>query len=112
MEEAVFMRNGLFGLAILAALRYIPGFLDRMTTWAVKHAENEHRVEDRLQATLADELKGNRLEREAARQERLVMHALIAELKALREDIRNLNILIHDFDTRLGLYFNSKGEKP
>lgn len=108
MEEAVLARYGLLGLAVLIFITYAPRLLDKMTTWAMRHAENEDRAEERLQATLADELKGGRLEREAYRQEReqylQEIKTLGAKIALLDQRISEAIILIRDFDDRMRLH--------
>lgn len=122
IAEQVFVRYGLLGLAVLALIYFVPRWLDKMTNWAIKNAENEDRADERFASILAKELEGGRLEREAYRQEKeqylaaiRTLEAKIALLDQRLADalaaIRNLTVLINDFDMRLGLYLKSRGEK-
>lgn len=127
VEEFVLSRWGLLGLAVLALITFGPRLLDRLTAWAIKHAENEDRSEEKVTDAFIDELKRSGLERESARQERIqmiaaqnnlaiAMHALRGDIDALRgnisglrDDIRQHTVFIQDLDARLSLYFNSRG---
>jgi len=120
VEEFVLSRWGLLGLAVLALVTFGPRLLDRLTAWAIKHAENEDRSGEKVTDAFIDELKRSGLEREAARQERIQMvtaqnnlaiavHTLSGDIAGLREDIRQHTVFIRDFDARLSLYFNSRG---
>lgn len=128
MEELILTRWGLLGIVVLVAIRYVPRWLDRLTAWAIKHAETDDRTDEKMTDAIIDELRRGGMEREAARQERLQMvtaqqnlvmalHTHSGDLVALRDDLRDFGMQLRDFgtrlqdfDARLSLYFRTRGE--
>lgn len=111
IEEAVFTRYGLLGLVVLALTIFGPRLLDKMTTWAVKHSENEDRSDEKVTDAFVEELRGSRLERDAYRLEReqylTEMKTLSAKIALLEQRLSDVIILVRDFDERMRLHMSS-----
>lgn len=103
----VFARYGLLGLVVLTLIVFGPRLLDRLTAWAVTHAENEDRSDDKMQNAVIDQLQRRSDENAALL---VTYQSLAGDIIALRGDIHNLTVLIKDFDARLSLYFRSRSQ--
>jgi hypothetical protein len=111
MEADIYARYGLLGLIVFALITFGPRLLDKMTTWAMKHTESEDRSDEKVTDAFVEELRGNRLERDAYRLEReqylTEMKTLSAKIALLEQRLSDVIILVRDFDERMRLHMQS-----
>jgi hypothetical protein len=94
MEETVYLRSGLLGLAVLMFVNTFPRFVDRVTGWIVKHSENEDRAEDKLQDAFIEELRSSRAERLTVGTN---VGNLMVEMQAFRRSVDTFAIEVMGF---------------
>lgn len=116
MEEVILSRWGLLGLGVFALITFGPRWLDRLTAWAVKHAENEDRADDKMQDAFFEQLRAERSERRLSFETIGTLTGVISQhtkaLEAHTRKIEDHTVLLQDVLERLRLVMNRQEKHP
>lgn len=115
MEEMVLSRWGLLGFAVFVALTFGPHLLDRLTAWAVKHAENEDRANDKMESAFFEQLRAERDERKLSFETVGTLATALAQhtiaLERHTQKLEDNNVLLRDFLERFRLVMNRQSQE-